>query len=159
MQKIRIFFTNLILLLVLFISTGCSSNGDVIEQHFELTQSNKILIKDFYREVFDEKEIDKADKYIATNYIQHNPWAGDGLEAFKQFFAFYFKENPNFSMSIKRIIAEGDLVAVHVLGQQDNNDVGSAVIDIYRVQDGKIVEHWDVLQKVTESVKNANGML
>jgi predicted SnoaL-like aldol condensation-catalyzing enzyme len=70
----------------------------------------------------------------------------------------YIKTNPQLHMDFKRIIAEGNLVAVHSHLKPNLQDRGVAVVDIFRVEDGKMVEHWDVIQPVPTQAANKNGM-
>ena len=107
------------------------------------------------------KPVEAAKKYIsADQYIQHNPSGSDGRAAFIGGFAAYV-EKTNFRCDIKRVIAEGNLVVVHNHCKEnpaDANDRGSAVMDIFRVEKGLIVEHWDVEQAVPAQAKNRNTM-
>lgn len=107
------------------------------------------------------KAVDAARQYIsADKYIQHNPQAPDGREAFIQGFA-AFVEKTGFRCVIKRVLADGDLVAVHSHCKQKPNDGkerGSAVVDIFRVENDLIVEHWDVEQAVPAKAANKNTM-
>ena len=89
---------------------------------------------------------------------QHNPEVPDGKAPFVGYFGGYFKENPESRARIVRSAADGDLVYLHVHSTNGKADRGQAVIDIFRVQDGKIVEHWDVIQAVPEQAANSNTM-
>jgi predicted SnoaL-like aldol condensation-catalyzing enzyme len=91
------------------------------------------------------------DELIVENYKQHNPQAGDGLQAVKDFFA----QLGPLDVEVHRVIAEGDLVAVHSHYKTFN----SAGVDIFRFNDaGKIIEHWDVLQEVPATTASGNSM-
>jgi predicted SnoaL-like aldol condensation-catalyzing enzyme len=81
-----------------------------------------------------------------------------GRQPFVDFFVPFFQKNAGAKSEIKRTIAEGDLVVLHVLSKIDAKDTGRAVVDIFRVEDGKIVEHWDVMQAVPEKAANPNTM-
>jgi predicted SnoaL-like aldol condensation-catalyzing enzyme len=96
--------------------------------------------------------------YAGETYIQHNPHVADGKEGFISYFRRMAVEYPGKHVTVKRTIAENDLVVVHCL-QQWPGDSDYAGIDIFRFDaDGKIVEHWDVLQKVAEESENENGL-
>lgn len=96
-------------------------------------------------------------QYVGKEYLQHNPMVADGGQAFIDTFAPFLKQNPQSRASVKRVIAEGDLVALHVHSQLSPEDKGEAVVDIFRFdKDGKIVEHWDVIQVVPKE-KTASG--
>ena len=97
-------------------------------------------------------------RYVGDRYTQHNPTAADGPEAFIGFVNWYRGEYPQLHLDIRRIIAEGDLVVTHSLITTSSEDRGTAAVDIFRVQDGKVVEHWDVLQPVPEESQNDNAM-
>ena len=93
----------------------------------------------------------EALEYIDPNYIQHNVRAPDGKEFLRGAFKARFAENPKFRSDIKRTVADGDLVVVHTherFNPDDPNDLGNIVMDIYRVKNGLIVEHWDAYMPV-----------
>lgn len=122
-------------------------------------EANKKLVRDFYELAFNEhKPTEAAKRYLGDKYIQHNPHVPNGAEAFYGYFERYFKEQPKARVVIKRVIADGDLVALHLNSKRDDKDRGRAVVDIFRVEGGKIVEHWDVSQDVPEKSANANTM-
>jgi predicted SnoaL-like aldol condensation-catalyzing enzyme len=121
--------------------------------------TNKRVAKNCLDLAFNQKKPEEAvAKYIAPNYKQHNPHAPDGPDGVVAFANSYIKANPQLSMEFKRIIAEGEYVVIHSHQKRDPKDVGDAVVDIFRVQDGKLVEHWDVLQPVPAQASNRNTM-
>ena len=125
----------------------------------ERAAENKKIVIDFYEGVFLKHQVQEySDRYIGHQYIQHNPHVPDGKAPFVNYFTQYFKENPQASNVIKRAVAEGDLVFLHVHSTQNKQDRGEAIIDIFRVEDGKIVEHWDVQQSIPEQSANQNTM-
>jgi predicted SnoaL-like aldol condensation-catalyzing enzyme len=97
-------------------------------------------------------------RYVGSSYRQHNPIAGDGAEPFIDFVKWITGENPDLRIEFKRFIAEGDLVAVHSHMIPVKATRGTAVMDIFRLENGKIVEHWDVLQEIPEKAANQNTM-
>ncbi len=114
---------------------------------------------DFYEGVFLKHQVKTyADRYIGNQYIQHNPHVPDGKAPFVDYFTQYFKQNPEAKNQIKRAAAEGDLVYLHVHSTQNKQDHGEAIIDIFRVENGKIVEHWDVQQSIPATSANSNTM-
>jgi hypothetical protein len=121
---------------------------------------NKENVAAFYELAFNQHKLDEAvAKYVAEPYIQHNPGVADGGKAFIDSFAPYLKEHPQSRATIKRVIAEGDLVVVHVHSQSAPDDRGEAVMDIFRLDaDGKIVEHWDVAQAIPEQTVSGHEM-
>ncbi len=95
---------------------------------------------------------------MGAEYRQHNPGAPDGREAFIGFVSGFAKQFQELHVDIKRLVAEGELVAVHSHMTVSSGDRGNAVMDIFRLKDGKIVEHWDVLQPIPEKPANNNTM-
>jgi predicted SnoaL-like aldol condensation-catalyzing enzyme len=113
----------------------------------------------YYNMAFnDRKPAEAAEKYGGPHYIQHNPQAPDGFEAFVQFVEGFAQQFPQMSLEIKRAIAEGDMVVTHSLLKTSPEDRGTAAADFFRLEDGKVVEHWDVLQPVPESAANDHPM-
>lgn len=121
--------------------------------------ANKKLVTDFYNMAFnDHKPTEAAKKYFGPKYIQHNPNVPNGAAAFYNYFEGHFKKNPHSKAIIYRTLADGDLVALHLNSKLDDKDLGRAIVDIFRVENGKIVEHWDVVQPVPEKTANGNTM-
>ena len=124
-----------------------------------LTEQNKKIVVDFYEGVFSKHQVQTySDRYIGTQYIQHKPYVADGKAPFVNYFTQYFKEHPQAKSTIKRVIADDDLVVLHVHCTQNAQDRGEAVVDIFRVEQGKIVEHWDAVQSVPAESANSNTM-
>lgn len=120
---------------------------------------NKATAKAFYDLMFNQcKPREAIEKYTGNAYIQHNPHVADGKEAFIEYFEKMATEYPGKMTHFKRAIAENDLVVLHCHQVWPGSD-DYAGIDIFRFdKDGKIVEHWDVLQVVTDDSKNNNGL-
>ncbi len=108
--------------------------------------TNKELIQAFYKEFFNDHVVESADKYVAENYKQHNPGVGQGREALKSAFADKFVTDPTFKLDIQMLIAEEDMVAVYLKNVDPEGNTRCRVVDIYRIENGKLAEHWDVLQ-------------
>ncbi len=121
-------------------------------------ESNKKAVIEFYEKGLNQKDFDAAAKYFGPKYIQHNPGAPDGIEGFKAFIAMRKEKFPNAKSEIKRAFAEGDFVILHVHGVREPGERGVAIVDIFRLENGKIVEHWDVVQPIPEKAANTNGM-
>lgn len=121
---------------------------------------NKENVVAFYELAFNQHKLEEAvAKYVAEPYIQHNPGVTDGGKAFIDAFAPFLKEHPQSHADIKRVIAEDDLVVVHVHSQLTPEERGEAVIDIFRLdENGKIVEHWDVAQPIPEKTASGHTM-
>ena len=121
-------------------------------------EENKKTVAAFYDAALNKKDFDEASKYLGSKYIQHNPGAADGPEGLKGFIAFLKDKFPNNRSEIKRIFADGDYVIVHVHAVREPGTRGNAIIDIFKLDNGKIVEHWDVVQPIPEKPANTNGM-
>jgi predicted SnoaL-like aldol condensation-catalyzing enzyme len=122
-------------------------------------QSAKELVTAFYKMTFYDHKVTEAFKtYVGASYKQHNSLVPDGIEPSVAFLSKRFETNPQAINEIKRVIADGDLVAVHVHSRLNDADRGRAIVDIFRVENGKIVEHWDVIQPVPETAQNNNTM-
>lgn len=123
------------------------------------TAENKQTVVAYLEQALNDKQpAEAAEAYLGPRYIQHNPQVADGAEAFVGFITGFTQPFPDLHLDIKRVIAEGDLVVTHSLLTVHPDDRGSAVMDIFRLADGKIVEHWDVLQPVPEEAANTNTM-
>ncbi len=127
-------------------------------RNLELEEANRKLVVDFYNRFFNEHDVASASPTIAEDYIQHNPDVPNGRAPLVEYFTGFFKDNPNSKARIVRTTTDGDLVWLHVHSTNNADDRGQAVVDIFRVKDGKIVEHWDVIQAVPEKAANDNTM-
>jgi len=123
-----------------------------------MTELNRQIMADFAEIFYHERDVRRAfERYVSVEqYIQHNPTIGDGREA--AIAALHDKfAHPNARFEIKKILVDGDLAVVHVRAFPSGGKE-AAVADFYRIRDGKIVEHWDVLQLVPETAQNTNTM-
>jgi predicted SnoaL-like aldol condensation-catalyzing enzyme len=122
-------------------------------------ESNKQTVRAFYELAFNDKQPEAAvERYLGPYYRQHNPMAGDGPGPFVEFVNAYAGQFPDLHVEIRRVVAEGDHVVTHSLITTGPDDRGTAAVDIFRLEDGKVVEHWDVLQPVPETAANDNTM-
>ncbi|KEA46371.1 nuclear transport factor 2 family protein [Campylobacter mucosalis] len=147
------------LLLSLALTTCISSafSADINNKNNQHIQ-NKILVQNFWNALFNEHKIAVIDELVDEKYIQHNPSFKDGKNAFKNGMEGFLKEFPKSSAKIKNIGSDDDLVFIHNHIKLNENDKGQAAVDIFRVKDGKIVEHWDVIQDIPEKSENQNTM-
>jgi predicted SnoaL-like aldol condensation-catalyzing enzyme len=119
----------------------------------------KQVVTRFVTSLYVDKKVREAfETWVDPGYIQHNPLAQSGRDAAIGFLEPFFAQHPEINYSIKRIIAEGNLVVVHSHGKFSADDRGIAVVDILRVEGCKVVEHWDVVQPVPEKAANSNSM-
>jgi len=124
----------------------------------EQEAANKAAVLAFYEKGLNQKDADAALKYVGDRYVQHNPNAADGPEGFRQFIAFLRDKYPASHSEIKRVFTDGDYVILHVHAVREPGTRGNAIIDIFRLEGGKIVEHWDAVQPIPEKAANSNGM-
>jgi predicted SnoaL-like aldol condensation-catalyzing enzyme len=120
--------------------------------------ANEAMVVRFYDELFNEHDLAALDRYVGPTYTQHNPMATDGKETLRALFGPYFQAHPGYHATIARSAAEGDLVFLHVHAQESPDDRGRAVVDIFRVAGGKVVEHWDVVQPVPDKTASGHPM-
>ena len=145
-MRLRFFLAALILT-----ASGCAGNPAQLEQ-------NKRTVLDFYDKGLNQKDFEAASRHFGDRYVQHNPNAADGPAGFKGFVQFLKDKFPQSRSEIKRTFAEGDSVIVHVHAVREPGTRGSAIVDIFKLENGKIVEHWDVVQPIPEKAANTNGM-
>jgi predicted SnoaL-like aldol condensation-catalyzing enzyme/quinol monooxygenase YgiN len=120
-------------------------------------EANKQVVLAFYAALI-RKDFDALSKLVGERYIQHNPLIADGRAGLQAFVAHLNEQFPHLDAAIKTVVAEGDLVFAHVHGIRVPGQRGSAIVDIFRLEGGKIVEHWDVQQPIPEHAANGNGM-
>lgn len=154
MKMIRLFILAGAILLVNLSGVAAEAEG----RNLKTEEANRALVLEFYDTFFNQHKVDEAAKAVVENYIQHNPYVPDGKEPFVSYFKDFFKENPQSRARIVRSAVDGDMVWVHTHWTNGAEDRGEAVIDLFRVKDGKIVEHWDVIQTVPEEAANDNTM-
>lgn len=143
-----------IILSLLFIVAAMSSYADNTKDSLAY---NKKIVLEFYQKVFGDKDLSVIDQYLLPTYIQHNPHVADGAEAFKTAAKDWFKDAPKTKINVQHIAAEGDLVFIHLKNTLPDGKFQS-VIDIFRIQNGKIAEHWDVHENVPETSANSHPM-
>ena len=119
----------------------------------------KEVVTRFMTRFYVDKKVREAfETWVDPGYVQHNPMAATGRDAAISFLEPFFAQHPDIHYSIARVIADGNLVAVHSHGKFAPDDRGVAVVDILRVEGCKVMEHWDVVQPVPEKSANSNGM-
>jgi predicted SnoaL-like aldol condensation-catalyzing enzyme len=125
-----------------------------------VSEANKNVTLAFYKQALLEGDAENAFRmYAGTPYRQHNPLIEDGMEGVRKFGALIMATHPDAHAEIKRVFADGDHVILHSHwhGLSDNPG-GEAVVDIFRLDNGKVVEHWDVIQPIPETAANNNTM-
>jgi predicted SnoaL-like aldol condensation-catalyzing enzyme len=121
-------------------------------------EQNKRTVVDFYEKAINQKDFEAASKYLGPRYTQHNPNAADGATGLQAFLQFLRERYPNSHSEIKRVFADGDYVILQVHAIREPGTRGNAIVDIFRLENSKIMEHWDVVQEIPEKAANTNGM-
>ena len=126
-----------------------------MNQNLEVNKKNAI---EFYKMSYDGNPRKAVELYVGTEYIQHNPLVGDGIEPFIAYFEKMAKEYPNKNIEFVRAVAEDNMVALHT-HQKWPGDEEYVTMDFFRFdENGKIVEHWDSMQQIPEVTANGNTM-
>ncbi|WP_315704360.1 MULTISPECIES: ester cyclase [unclassified Bradyrhizobium] len=120
-------------------------------------ERNKAVVLDFYEQGLNRKDFAAASKYLGS-YVQHNPNAEDGPEGFRKFIEFLKAKYPQSHSEITKVLVDGDFVILRVHAIREPGTRGNAIVDIFRLKDGKIEEHWDSVQPIPEQSANQNGM-
>lgn len=129
------------------------------ERNLAQEQANRALVLDFYDRVFNGHDLAVAEKVLVEDYLQHNPMVGNGKAGFLDFFGALLAENPQLTVRFLRVAAEGDLVWLHVHIVLKPGDLGMAVVDIFRVENGRIAEHWDVMTPIPETTESGTPII
>ncbi|NIG55654.1 ester cyclase [Chitinophaga sp. Cy-1792] len=144
--------------------TGCNTNEkpspatiQTVNQTPTVQEENKKVVLAFYQQMFGDKDTAAVDKYILPAYIQHNPGVADGAAAFKKAAAGWFKGAAKTKIDVQHIAADGDIVFLHIRNVKPDGKFRST-IDIFRLENGKIAEHWDVQQDVPDHAANSHPM-
>jgi predicted SnoaL-like aldol condensation-catalyzing enzyme len=123
------------------------------------TEANKALVADFYAKVWNAHDLGALRDFVAEEYIQHNPHVGSGRAQLEAFLGPMFQSLPESRFTIARLVADDNLVVAHTLFQASSEDRGTAVVDIYRIEGGQLMEHWDVKEPVPEMCVNGNSVV
>ncbi|SEM56136.1 nuclear transport factor 2 family protein [Bradyrhizobium sp. OK095] len=137
---------------MLSLGTGAAMAGSAREE------ANRTAVLAFYEKGLNQKDVDAALAYVGDRYVQHNPNAADGPDGFRKFIGFLREKFPNSHSEIKRSFVDGDYVILHVHAVREPGTRGNAIVDIFKLENGKIVEHWDVVQPIPENPANNNTM-
>nr|WP_246359308.1 nuclear transport factor 2 family protein [Sphingomonas yantingensis] len=119
---------------------------------------NRAIVADFARLFYFERDVKAAfNRYVVSDYVQHNPGIPDGRAAAVAALAPMFSQ-PGRVFAIKRILVDGDMAVIHIHAIPTPGSRGASVFDMYRLKNGRIVEHWDAIQPVPEQARNAHPM-
>jgi predicted SnoaL-like aldol condensation-catalyzing enzyme len=123
-----------------------------------LTETNRAIVSRFVDLFYRQKQVRAAfEAYVVKDYIQHNPGIADGREAAVLALEPMFSK-PTFVIEVKRVMVDGDIAVVHLYARSAPGERGGSVMDMFRLKNGKIVEHWDVLQTIPEKSANPHPM-
>jgi predicted SnoaL-like aldol condensation-catalyzing enzyme len=136
-----------------------SANRSVAPVSYTTTeQANLKLVQDVYEHVLKPLDSSRVDEFFTQDYVQHNPMAATGAAGLKKFLDWARSTSPKAEHRVKRVFADGDHVIAHVHVIINPGEAGNAVVDIFRIANGRIAEHWDVAQPVPAQSANTNGM-
>jgi predicted SnoaL-like aldol condensation-catalyzing enzyme len=122
------------------------------------TEENKKLVLRFMNEFLGEHKFEVLHELLGPTYTQHNPAIDDSKDGLAGFFREFWKKHPTTVYEIKRIIAEDDLVAIHYHWIVEQGVFERAIVDIFRIEKGRLVEHWDVVQPMPTQSVNRHPM-
>ncbi|MFB9982262.1 nuclear transport factor 2 family protein [Mesorhizobium kowhaii] len=122
-------------------------------------ERNKAAVLDFIEKSVNQGDIDAASVHFGESYTQHNPNIEDGVRGFREYLQQLRQAFPLVRGEVKRIFADGDFVIVHMHARREPEEAGLAIVDVFRLAEGKLVEHWEVRQPVVESNLHANAMI
>jgi predicted SnoaL-like aldol condensation-catalyzing enzyme len=127
------------------------------EDPCKIAEQNKKIVVEFYQKLFGDKDLSAIDQYITEDYIQHNPIAADGRQALKDVLSPWLANQPKTKVDFQKVVADSDLVVLHIKSKSfTGKDL--SLVDMFRLKNGKIVEHWDVMQEVPEQSANPHPM-
>ncbi len=121
-------------------------------------EQNKELVKKLLDTAFNKKDVKAAAEMLTDRYIQHNPTVATGKAGFLAGIPQFYRMFPDLTWQLKHIYADGDFVIAHSLYRYTKGGNGNAIVDIFRIKDGKADEHWDVSQEIPAKAANTNGM-
>jgi predicted SnoaL-like aldol condensation-catalyzing enzyme len=121
-------------------------------------ETNKNIVKNVLNKAFNEKNVQAAAEFLTDRYVQHNPQVPTGKAGFLQAIPGLYAAFPDMRWELKQTWADGDYVIAHSLYRYTKDDAGKAIVDIFRVKDGKLDEHWDVAQEIPATMAHENGM-
>jgi predicted SnoaL-like aldol condensation-catalyzing enzyme len=119
---------------------------------------NERTVLSFYEAALTRLNVDEAVSYLGPKFINHNPRAVDGVEGFRALILGVKTQFPSLRVDVKRVFGDGEFVILHVHLKLQPDELGLAVVEIFRLEHGKIVEHWDVRQPMPDTSLNSNGM-
>ncbi|MGI5491415.1 nuclear transport factor 2 family protein [Microtetraspora malaysiensis] len=117
------------------------------------------LIRDYIELVWNQGRTEEAERFLTEDLIQHNPNLPNGRKPLVGFIDGFRKQLPEARFEIRRLAAEGDLVFIHSLFTAQPGHRGTAVVDVFRIANGLIAEHWDLREDVPETTASGNDIV
>jgi predicted SnoaL-like aldol condensation-catalyzing enzyme len=127
-------------------------------QYTPQEEANRRLVLAMYERVLQPLDSSHMEEFFTSDYIQHNPSVATGPQGLKGILDRARVQSPHAQHRVKRVFVDGDYVIAHVHVIINPGELGRAVVDIFRIESGRIAEHWDVAQPVPEHPANDNGM-
>ncbi|MCP2341541.1 nuclear transport factor 2 family protein [Actinomadura rupiterrae] len=121
--------------------------------------ANKQTVLDFYETAFNRKDVAGVTAFLGDRYIQHNPQIADGRDGLRVRLRQLADAFPDLHVQVRQLVAEGDYVTARVHAVRVPGQRGVAIMDMFRLENGKLVEHWDVMQDIPEHSENPNEMV
>ena len=121
-------------------------------------EQKKQFVAEFYDLIINQKDYESAKRFMGPRYKQHNPLVKDRPEGLREFIEFLKTNAPEAHSEIKQSFVDGDNVILHVHSLRQPGTRGRAIIEIFRLENGLIDEHWDVIQEIPAESANPNGM-
>ena len=122
-----------------------------------MSANNKQIVTDAYQRIFGDLDVSAIAEFMSKDFVQHNPTIADGPEGVKQLVKLLASQGvPKQKIEFKHVVADGNIVILHTRYEMAGKEW--RFIDIYRVEDGKLVEHWDAMMPMPETRANNNPM-
>lgn len=144
---------NVVLAVVLVLVSSLTFAGSSAQE--EINKNNVI---NFYNQVINNKDFQAAKSYLGNPYTQHNPLVKNGSQGLNDFIHFLREKYPQAHSEILRVFADGDFVILQVHSTRVPGTRGRAIFDLFKLKNGKIIEHWDVIQEIPAVSVNSNPM-
>jgi predicted SnoaL-like aldol condensation-catalyzing enzyme len=126
--------------------------------HTEQEEKNLKAVLDFYDVVINRQQYDRVGEFVLDGYIQHKPEVETGVQGLLDFVRSIYAQCPDHRAEIVRSFVDGDHVILHVHIMNAVEGANLAVMDIFRCENGKLAEHWDVASPIPATAKNVNGV-
>lgn len=123
-----------------------------------ILESNKKIAVDFFNAVVNQKDYELAKQFVGPYFKEHSFHSSDGIEGLKNGIIYFLAKYPHSKTVIKRIIAENDYVMLHTHIILDENTSGSAVMELFRLENEKVIEHWDITEDIPDKLEHTNGV-